>query len=125
MGSGSEPETDEVEADDAADGRVDLLLSAKSRAERRRVHAEKLGDDGDEVSRRFEEWSCGVQERFVLPEPQKEDEGDDHGECAAGAIVGTRQREGSEQRPECAKEPADEPGNASGDARPKGVQRHS
>ena len=42
----SEPEADEVEADDAPDGRVDLLLCAESRQQEcRRIHAEELGGD--------------------------------------------------------------------------------
>lgn len=120
-----EPQTNEVEADDAADGRVDLLLCAKSRQqERRKVHAEELGGDSDEVGSRSEKRSSSGRGWFVSPEPRKEDEGDDQGESAARAIVGTRQRESSEQRPEYAETPADELGNASNEAHPKSVRRH-
>ena len=104
----SEPQTNEMEADDTADGRVDLLLCTESRQqERRHIHAEELGGDGDDVRRRSEKRSRGGCGRLVSPEPHKEDECNEQGESAADAIVPTRQSESSEQRPECAEEPAD------------------
>jgi hypothetical protein len=69
-----DPQTNEVQADDTADGRVDLLLCAESRQqERRHVHAEELGGDGDDVGRRSEKRSRGGCGRLVSPEPHKED----------------------------------------------------
>jgi hypothetical protein len=80
-----------VEAHDAADDRVDLLLSAESRQrECRSVHAEEFRSDGDEVARRFKKRFCGVQGRFEVSEPHEEDQGNHQRESAADAIVGTR-----------------------------------
>jgi hypothetical protein len=121
-----DPQTNEVQADDSADGQVYLLLCSESRQqERRHVHAEELGGDGDDVGRRSEKRSRGGCGRLVSPEPHKEDEGDYQGESATGADIGTRQSQSSEQRPECTEEPADGPGNTSSEARPKDLRRRS
>jgi hypothetical protein len=113
------PEPDKVQADDAADNRVDLLLcSVTWQQQCRRVHTEEFSGDGDEVNRHSEERSRGGRGRFESPEPHDEDQGHEDGKNAARANVGTRYPECSKQRPERAEEPADQAWKASAETRP-------
>ncbi len=106
----SHPKPNEVKSNDTAHSRVDLLLRPVSRQQQRHpVHPQQLGTHSDQVGRRSEKWSRRARGRFDSPEPRQEEERKHPGQRAPGAIIRMRQSEGSQQRPERAEEPANQP----------------